>query len=109
MVCIPSGCMFALRLCDIGMLCSGTVALPGYFVYCYTIYTYMYLADSHKLKITFHFYINIFKTSVLVGPRHAKVCRRVHVCADSEGPDQTAHTRSLIKAFAVRKQNHWIL
>ena len=29
--------------------------------------------------------------------------------ADSEGPDQPAHTRSLIVAFAVRKQNHWIL
>ena len=77
-VCIPSGCMFALRLGVIGRFCTGTVAIPGYFVYCYTIYTYMCLADSHKLKITFNFYINIFKTSVLVGPRHAKVCRRVH-------------------------------
>ena len=28
-------------------------------------------------------------------------------CADSEGPDQTAQMRSLIRAFTVRKQNHW--
>ena len=30
-------------------------------------------------------------------------------CTDSEGPDQTARMRSLIRAFAVRCQNHWIL
>ena len=29
--------------------------------------------------------------------------------ADSEGPDQTARKRSLIRAFAVRCQNHCIL
>ena len=29
--------------------------------------------------------------------------------ADSAGPDQTAHPRSLIRAFTVRKQNHWVL
>ena len=28
--------------------------------------------------------------------------------ADSEGPDQPAHPRSLIRAFTVRLQNHWI-
>ena len=28
-------------------------------------------------------------------------------CADSEGPDQTARTRSLIRVFAVRQQTHW--
>ena len=28
---------------------------------------------------------------------------------DIEGPDQPALMRRLIKAFAVRKQNHWIL
>ena len=28
---------------------------------------------------------------------------------DSEGQDQTAHTRSLIRAFTVRKQNYWIV
>ena len=28
---------------------------------------------------------------------------------DTEGPDQPAHLRRLILAFAVRKQNHWIL
>ena len=27
---------------------------------------------------------------------------------DSEGPDQTARMRSLIRAFAVRKQINWI-
>ena len=39
-------------------------------------------------------------------PRYAKTYLRTY--ADSEGPYQTAHTRSLIRAFAVRKQNHWI-
>ena len=29
--------------------------------------------------------------------------------SDSKGPDQTAHLRSLIRAFAVRVQNHQIL
>ena len=28
--------------------------------------------------------------------------------ADSEGPDQPAHSRSLIRAFTVRLQNQWI-
>ena len=27
----------------------------------------------------------------------------------NEGPDQPAHPRGLIRAFAVRYQNHWIL
>ena len=27
-------------------------------------------------------------------------------CADSKGPDQTSHLRSLIRAFAVRQENH---
>ena len=40
------------------------------------------------------------------GLRHAKTCLRAY--ADNEGPDQTAHLRSLIKAFAARKQNHLI-
>ena len=31
---------------------------------------------------------------------HTKTCVRAY--ADSEGPDQTAHPRSLIRAFAVR-------
>ena len=30
-------------------------------------------------------------------------------CADSEGPDQTTLPRSLIRAFAVRCQNYWIV
>ena len=29
--------------------------------------------------------------------------------ADSEDPDQPAHPRSLVRAFTVRQQNHWIL
>ena len=29
------------------------------------------------------------------------------LCADSEGPSQTPRMRSLTRAFAVRKQNHW--
>ena len=29
--------------------------------------------------------------------------------SDSKGPDRTAHSRSLIRAFAVRVQNHQIL
>ena len=33
------------------------------------------------------------------GPRHAKTCLRAY--ADSEGPDQTAHPRSMLRAFAV--------
>ena len=35
--------------------------------------------------------------------------KRLRESADSECPDQTAHLRSLIRAFTVRKQNHWIL
>ena len=35
---------------------------------------------------------------------HAKTCLLAY--GDSEGLDQPAHPRSLIKAFAVRKQNH---
>ena len=37
----------------------------------------------------------------------AKTC--ILAYADSEGPDQTAHPRSLIWAFAVRKHNPWML
>ena len=42
-------------------------------------------------------------TIPLYGPRNAKTY------ADSGGPDQPAHPRSLIRAFSVRYQNHWIL
>ena len=31
------------------------------------------------------------------------------VYADSEGPDQPAHARSLIRVFAIRLQSHEIL
>ena len=40
------------------------------------------------------------------GPRHAKTDLRAN--EDNEGPDQPARPRSLIWAFAVCKQNHWI-
>ena len=48
----------------------------------------------------------VFASSTEFGPPSAKTCLRAY--ADSEGPDQPAHPRSLIRAFAVRKQNHWI-
>ena len=41
--------------------------------------------------------------------RSAKEKYAVGAYADSEGPDQTAHLRSLIWAFADRLQNRWIL
>ena len=43
----------------------------------------------------------------LIGPRHEKTCLRAY--ADSEGPDQPAHPRNLIRASTVRYQNQWIL
>ena len=47
---------------------------------------------------------------ILYGPRHAKTCLRPYAAyADSDGPDQPAHPRSLISTFTVRYQNHWIL
>ena len=33
----------------------------------------------------------------------------VGLCTESEGPDQTARMRSLIRAFTIRKPNNWIL
>ena len=41
------------------------------------------------------------------GPRHTKTCFRAYT--DSEGSDQTARVRSLIRAFAVHCKNHSIL
>ena len=41
-----------------------------------------------------------------VGLRHAKTCLQAN--ADSKGPDQPAHARSLIRALTVRSQNHWL-
>ena len=40
---------------------------------------------------------------------HTKEKRTLESCVDSEGPDQTAQMRSLIRAVSVRKQNHWLL
>ena len=44
---------------------------------------------------------------LLYKPRHAKPCLRAY--GDTECPDQSVHSRSLIRAFSVRKQNYWIL
>ena len=44
---------------------------------------------------------------LIIGQRYAKTCLWAY--AGSEGPDKPAHPRSLIRTFAVRKQNHWLL
>ena len=41
------------------------------------------------------------------GPCHAKTCFRAY--ADSEGPDQSAHPRRLIRTFTARLWRHWVL
>ena len=44
---------------------------------------------------------SIFSVNMVpYGLRHAKICPWAYV--DSEGPDQPAHLRSLIRALAVR-------
>ena len=43
----------------------------------------------------------------LNGARHAKMCLQGY--AESESSDQLAHSRSLIRAFIIHFQNHWIL
>ena len=40
-------------------------------------------------------------------PCHMKMCLQAYV--DSKDPDQPTHPCSLIGAFAVPQQNHWIL
>ena len=40
------------------------------------------------------------------GPNRAKTCLRAY--ADREDPDQSVHSRSLIRIFAFLKQNHRI-
>ena len=47
------------------------------------------------------------RPNLLSGSRYEKTCLVAYV--DSEGPDQPAHSRSLIRAFTVRYHNHWIL
>ena len=42
-------------------------------------------------------------------PSYAQPSGPHQVCADSEGLDQTAQMLSVIRAFDVRKQNHWVL
>ena len=39
----------------------------------------------------------------LNGSNHAEACLRAY--ADSKGPDQPAHSRSLIRAFTFRQKN----
>ena len=48
-----------------------------------------------------------YTANLQYGPRHTKTC--VRACADSEGPDQHANSRSLIRVFTVRSQSYWIL
>ena len=50
--------------------------------------------------------VSLSKTQIILA-RLAKMC--ILAYADSEGPDQPAHPRSLIRAFPVRLQNHWLL
>ena len=59
--------------------------------------------------VKFSVYLNrrFRKTQVSNSARHAKT--RLLLYAHSEGPDQLAHPHSLIRAFAVCKQNHWTL
>ena len=47
-----------------------------------------------------------FYITSIIRPPQARTCLRGN--ADSEGPDQPAYPRSLIRLFAVNKQNHWI-
>ena len=44
---------------------------------------------------------------LIYGTRHANPCLWAY--EDSEGSDQPAHPLRLIRAFAFRKKNHWIL
>ena len=60
--------------------------------YCLLIMKKSRLMDLAKISI-------MFSPALLNGPRHAKTCLRAY--ADMEGTDQTAHPRSLIRAFAV--------
>ena len=61
---------------------------------------------NQSFPVTHHFVVH-YRIPLPDVPSHAKPCLRAY--ADSEGPDQTAHPRSLIRAFTVRKQNHSIL
>ena len=81
---------------------AGDLYLNMFIVYLIEIpalFVCMYLMNRY---ITSWLNIIMFKIS---GLRHTKTC----LCVDgnSEGPDQPTHPRSLIRAFAVRWQNHF--
>ena len=49
---------------------------------------------------------NLFTAAIEMG---GAMWKCLWAYANSEGPDQPAHTRSLIRAFTARRQIHWIL
>ena len=59
-----------------------------------------YIHDVVMPFISYHLYINMFKSLVLYEPV-LEISNNV-VCATSKASDQPAHTRSLIRAFASR-------
>ena len=56
-----------------------------------------------------YYFIFLFFDAIelIYGTRHANPCLWAY--EDSEGSDQPAHPLRLIRAFAFRKKNHWIL
>ena len=66
-----------------------------------------YSLESPVIDICYGYYKQIYIFSTAKKPRYAKTCLQAYV--DSEGPDQPAHPRSLIRAFTVRYQHHWTL
>ena len=68
------------------------------------------LSLSHNLVRLLYFIVQQFPRQLQQtsnGSRQANMC--LQAIADSEGPDQTARMRSLIRAFTVCEQNHWLL
>ena len=65
----------------------------------------MYQVHLRKLKSQRKYTLNICKNRCL----HYLADPYSNVYSGSEGPEQPVHPRSLIKVFAVRKQNDWIL
>ena len=69
---------------------------------------YFWLLQKNVLILLYFvvqkFYISFFGQYIMhesiIGPRHAKP--RLRAYADSEGPDQTARSRSLIRPFTAR-------
>ena len=69
----------------------------------YLTYICAVIISSQGLHLLAQFTLPFSVTSYW--PRHAKMYFLAY--ADSEGPDQPAHLRSLLRTFAVRKQSHW--